>query len=186
MAREGQLVARQLVERAVQSAPGHHGRRLLLERPGGGVAGVGEELLAVGLALGVEAVEQSVVRVTFEGPTDYNRFIRNLTSVATAPLLRRYVSATPYDWAKKPSSIATSGPFKLGKINYQIVKDEKGKDITATDDNALNKDGTLSTTNNNKKWDTKALQYFVLERNSYFARDLQRDPVNASVTPYRL
>ena len=136
--------------------------------------------------LGVEAVEQSVVRVTFEGPTDYNRFIRNLTSVATAPLLSRYVSANPYDWAKKPSSIATSGPFKLGKINYQNVKDEKGKDITATDDNALNKDGTLSTTNNNKKWDTKALQYFVLERNSYFDRDLQRDPVNASVTPYRL
>ena len=60
MAREGQLVARQLVECAVQSAPGHHGRRLLLERPGGGVAGVGEELLAVGLALGVEAVERGV------------------------------------------------------------------------------------------------------------------------------
>ena len=58
--REGQFVACQLVERAVQSAPGHHGRRLLLERPGGGVAGVGEELLAVGLALGVEAVERGV------------------------------------------------------------------------------------------------------------------------------
>ena len=58
--RERQVVARHLVERAVQSALGHHGRRLLFERPGGGVAGVGEELLAVGLALGVEAVERGV------------------------------------------------------------------------------------------------------------------------------
>ncbi len=136
--------------------------------------------------LGVEAVEQSVVRVTFEGPTDYNRFIRNLTSVATAPLLNRYVSANPYDWAKKPSSIATSGPFKLSKINYQSVTDEKGNEIKVTDDYALNKDGTVSETNSNKKWATKKLQYFVLERNSYFDRDLKRDQVNATVTPYRL
>lgn len=45
--------------------------------------------------LGVEAVAQSIVRISFEGPIDYNGFIRNLTSVATAPLLSRYVSANP-------------------------------------------------------------------------------------------
>lgn len=136
--------------------------------------------------LGVEAVEKSVVRVIFEGPTDYDRFIRNLTSVATAPLLSRFVSANPYDWAKKPSSIATSGPFKLGKIGYQNILDDNEKEITVSDDYALNKDGTLSTTNNNKKYATKELAYFVLERNNYFDRDLKRDPVNATVTPYRI
>ena len=60
MARERQFVASQLIERAIQSALGHDGRRLLLERSGGGVAGIGEELLAVGLALGVEPVERGV------------------------------------------------------------------------------------------------------------------------------
>ncbi len=138
--------------------------------------------------LGVEAVEQSTVRVTFEGPTDYDRFIRNLTSVATAPLLRRYVAANPNDWAKKASSIATSGPFKLSRINYQNVTtvNDKGREVNVEveDDYAFNKDGTLSGTTS--KWPVKKLQYFVLERNSYFDRDLKRDQVNATVTPYRL
>lgn len=138
--------------------------------------------------LGVEAVEQSVVRVTFEGPTDYDRFIRNLTSVATAPLLRRYVATNPNDWAKKASSIATSGPFKLAKINYQTVKttNANGKevDMKVEDDYAFNKDGTLTGTTSS--WPVKKLQYFVLERNSYFDRDLKRDQVNATVTPFRL
>lgn len=134
--------------------------------------------------LGVEAVAQSIVRISFEGPIDYNGFIRNLTSVATAPLLSRYVSANPYDWAKKPSSIATSGPFKLSKINYTSITDENGKEIKVEDDYAMEKDGTLS--GKVSKWATKKLQYFTLERNSYFDRDLKRDQVNATVTPYRL
>lgn len=138
--------------------------------------------------LGVEAVEQSVVRVTFEGPTDYERFIRNLTSVATAPLLRRYVATNPNDWAKKASSIATSGPFKLARINYQNVKttNASGKevDMKVEDDYAFDKDGTL--TGSTASWSVKKLQYFVLERNSYFDRDLKRDQVNATVTPFRL
>lgn len=138
--------------------------------------------------LGVEAVEQSTVRVTFEGPTDYDRFIRNLTSVATAPLLRRYVSANPTDWAKKPSSMATSGPFKLSRIIYQNVTtlNDKGKEVEVKeeDDYAFNKDGTLKGTTSS--WPVKKLQYFILERNSYFDRDLKRDQVNATVTPFRL
>lgn len=134
--------------------------------------------------LGVEAVEQSVVRISFEGPIDYDQFIRNLTSVATAPLLSRYVSANPTDWAKKPSSIATSGPFKLSRILYQDATDENGDTIKVTDDYAFSKDGTLLGTN--KKYPVKKLQYFTLERNAYFDRDLERDQVNASVTPYRL
>jgi len=67
--------------------------------------------------LGVEAVESNVVKISFEGPIDYDQFILNLTNVATAPLLESYVSKDP-DWAKKASTMVTSGPFKLGKINY--------------------------------------------------------------------
>ena len=43
MGRAGQVVARQLVERAVQTAPRDHRRSLLLERSGRGVARIGEK-----------------------------------------------------------------------------------------------------------------------------------------------
>ena len=57
---EGQVVTRQLIERAVEPAARHDSRGLLLEGPGRGVAGVGEERLAVRLALAVQAVERGV------------------------------------------------------------------------------------------------------------------------------
>ncbi len=126
--------------------------------------------------LGVEAVEDQVVRITFEAPVDYDQFFLNLTSVATAPLCERYVSANE-DWAKKASTIATSGPFKLGKINYV----ETGE--TAYDDNGTNKKGEAVISKTNK---VKKVGYFVLERNSYYYRDTERDAIDKSVTPYRI
>ena len=60
MVREGQVVARQLVERAVQTAPRDHRRSLLLERSGRGVARIGEKRLPGRLAFGVDFVERGV------------------------------------------------------------------------------------------------------------------------------
>ena len=60
MVREGEVVAGQLVERTVEASPRHDGRGLLFERSRGGIARIGEELFAVGLALGVQAVERGV------------------------------------------------------------------------------------------------------------------------------
>ena len=56
----GQIVARQLIERAIQSPPCHDGRRQLFERPCGGVARIGEERFAGRFAFGVEPVERGV------------------------------------------------------------------------------------------------------------------------------
>ena len=70
--------------------------------------------------LGVEAAEDRLVKISFEGPIDFDAFILNLTSVCTAPLLENYVAKDP-DWAKKASTMVTSGPFKLGKIIYSDV-----------------------------------------------------------------
>ncbi len=125
--------------------------------------------------LGVEAVESMVVKVSFEAPIDYDQFLLNLTSVATAPLLDRYVSSNP-DWAKKSSTIATSGPFKLGKIFYA----ETGESIF--DDNGSNKEG-LTVSKDAKE---KKLSYFYLERNTYYYRDTKHDALDKSVKPYRL
>lgn len=126
--------------------------------------------------LGVEAVEDLVVKVSFDAPIDYDQFLLNLTCVATAPLLERYVSSNP-DWAKKASTIATSGPFKLGKINYA----ETGE--TVFDDNKTLPNGTVASSSNNK---VKKISHFYLERNIYYFRDTKRDDLDKSVKPYRL
>ncbi len=126
--------------------------------------------------LGVEAVEDLVIRVSFDTPIDYDRFFLSLTNVATAPLLRRYVSINP-DWAKKSSDIATSGPFKLGRIAYK----ETGEEVS--DDNRVLPNGTVNTKPKNK---VKVIDYFYLERNLYYYRDVERDALDESVTPYRL
>jgi len=70
--------------------------------------------------LGVEASAQRVVTIFFEAPIDYERFILNLTSIATAPLPESYIEKDP-DWAKKSSTMVTSGPFKLGRTQYVDV-----------------------------------------------------------------
>ena len=125
--------------------------------------------------LGVEAVEDTVVKVSFEKPIDYDRFLLNLTSIATAPLHERYLSLGD-DWAKKGSTMPTSGPFKLGKIIYAEV----GENVS--DDNALDKSGaTIVKTSKAKK-----ISSFYLERNQCYYRDFERDKLTKSVKPYRL
>lgn len=105
--------------------------------------------------LGVEAVEDRLVKISFEGPIDFDRFLLNLTNVCTAPLLENYVAKDP-DWAKKASTMVTSGPFKLGKIIYtdisldsfEIVKEvllqDMGIDLAALKIEQLEKSTRLS------------------------------------------
>ncbi len=132
--------------------------------------------------LGVTAEELDLVKIVFEGDVDLDQFLLNLTSVATAPLYENYVTKNP-DWAKKPSTIICSGPFKLGKILYTDIKDANGKEILVTDDFGIDEKGALLTSNNNK---ARKISFFYLERNIYYYRDTKRDPVDESVTPYRI
>ena len=131
--------------------------------------------------IGIEAVAIDMVKVTFEGDVDYDQFLLNLTSVATAPLLETYVSKNE-DWAKKPSLMATSGPYKLGKINYVETLDEEGNTIKFRDDNAVGKTGTVGSKNST----VKDINYFYLERNVYYYRDTERDAIDKSVSSYRI
>ncbi len=125
--------------------------------------------------LGVEAVEDRVVKVSFEKPIDYDQFLLNLTCIATAPLHERYLSLGE-DWAKKSSSMPTSGPFKLGKFIYSEV----GKNVS--DDNAYSESGNIIT----KSSKAKKISSFYLERNQCYYRDFERDKLTKSVKPYRL
>lgn len=124
--------------------------------------------------LGVEALEPTVLKITFQGRIDYDQFLLNLTSLATAPLPESQVAKNP-DWAKKSSTIVTSGPFKLGKIKY-AAGDKKVRD-----DNAIGKDGTAGS----KSTSVMTVEYFYLERNVYYYRETD-DRLDKAVTPYRL
>ncbi len=66
--------------------------------------------------LGVEA-NRDVLTITFEGKIDYDAFLRNLTSVALAPVRNAKVLAYPNFWAQKSSFIATNGPFAIRAWN---------------------------------------------------------------------
>ena len=131
--------------------------------------------------VGIEAVGIDTLKVTFEGPIDYDQFLLNLTSVATAPLLENYVTKNP-DWAKKPSTMVTSGAYKLGKINYADILDENEDEVEVEDEYYDVDDREYKT----KKFVTRKINFFYLERNVYYLRDTKRDPINSSVTSYRI
>lgn len=68
----------------------------------------------------IYAVNETEVEIYFTGKIDYDRFIRNLTSYALAPLREDVVSQAidPIDWAKSPTIFLASGPFKLKEVSY--------------------------------------------------------------------
>ena len=99
--------------------------------------------------LGVSALNERTVEIVFEGKIDYDQFLLNLTSYALVPLREDVVTKTE-DWAKKPMTMVSSGPFRLREVSY--------------DDDA----------------------HMLLERNNYYYRDIAEDPIDESVTPYRI
>ena len=107
--------------------------------------------------LGVYAVNEKTVEIVFEGKIDYDQFLLNLTSYVLVPLREEVVSKSE-DWAKKPSTICTSGPFRLREVVYGTKADVKAE----------------------------KLNRMVLERNVYYYRDVQEDKIDKSVTPYRI
>ncbi len=152
--------------------------------------------------LGVEAVAINVVKITFEGPIDYDQFLLNLTSVATAPLYENYVTKNA-DWAKKPSTMVTSGAYKIGKINYKDVTEpllnSKGEvvegqeiEVKVEDDYAFDEgyygleEDVEKGTIGSGSYVRKKINFFYLERNVYYYRDTERDSIDESVTNYRI
>lgn len=72
--------------------------------------------------IGVFPVGEREVEITFEeGFTNYDQFLENLASPALAPLREDIVSVNEDDWAKKPGTMACSGPFMLRKVSYNDV-----------------------------------------------------------------
>ena len=65
----------------------------------------------------ISAINESQIQILFEGKIDYDQFLLNLTSYALVPLRNEVVEKNS-DWAKKPATICTSGPFRLREVSY--------------------------------------------------------------------
>ena len=70
--------------------------------------------------VGISSLNESQVQIIFEGKIDYDRFLLNLTSYALAPVNENVVKSVDveFDWAKKATLFATSGPFKIAEVIY--------------------------------------------------------------------
>lgn len=134
--------------------------------------------------IGLEA-QQDELDITFEGKIDFDQFLLNLTSVALAPL-RETVVTKSEDWAKKSSTIACSGPFRLGKVKV-CEGDNTYYDYTNIKYNTDPDDGHLiSYQQSPAKLDETLIESFILERNSYYYRNREKDALDKYVVPYRI
>ncbi|MBQ7339007.1 MAG: hypothetical protein IJW40_11230 [Clostridia bacterium] len=143
--------------------------------------------------LGVYALNDTTLEIVFERPIDYDAFLLNLTSLALAPLREDYVSKGD-DWAKKPGTMVTSGPFKIGKLYLNTEEDAKAKALsgyftTYYDAHALSYDnGEYYPAENKNFYEGKYLS-FALERNAcYYRNPDEADDIklDKQVTPYRI
>lgn len=129
--------------------------------------------------LGIYALNDNTLQINFEKPIDEQAFLLNLTSLALVPLREDYVSKGD-DWAKKPGTMVTSGPFKLSKVMFEETG-ETYPDTHATDSAGKPIDYT-------KKEKGSAYSMLVLERNICYLRDpSDKDlALNDQVEPYRI
>ncbi len=126
--------------------------------------------------LGVTA-DNNVVTIHFEEKIDYDQFMYNLTSVALAPL-REDIANKGDDWAKKPSTMVTSGPFKLGRITFTDSRNSASN---------VKYEDPITCESCSHRYTEKVVSSFIIERNPYYYRDSTKDErLDKSVTPYRI
>jgi len=68
--------------------------------------------------LGVVSLDTTLLEVTFDHKIDYNKFLENLASISLVPLRGDTIDPAPNDWAKKPLTLLTDGPFKVTQMDY--------------------------------------------------------------------
>jgi len=68
--------------------------------------------------LGVFALDTRVLTVVFDHKVDYDKFLENLSSIYLVPLRSDTVDYAPEDWAKKPMTLLSNGPFTIKQMDY--------------------------------------------------------------------
>ncbi len=125
--------------------------------------------------------DNKIVTIEFEGKIDYDQFLFNLTSLALAPLNEASVKSE--DWAKKPASMVCSGPFKLARIYFATDSTVKYLDSDYYEE----KNGNITYHPGSGECTSQIISSFIIERNAYYFRNTEdEDPIDCSVTPYRI
>ncbi len=70
--------------------------------------------------IGCEATAFDEITLTYRKGADYNRLLRNLASVATAPARQDIVSANTAYWSKLINTMVFNGPFELQSFDNLI------------------------------------------------------------------
>ena len=130
--------------------------------------------------LGVVALNDTTLQISFEKPIDYKAFLLNLTSLALVPLREDYVTKTD-DWAKKPGTMVTSGAFKISKTMFEENDKVKYSDIHGTDETGM-------PYTSERRLNQATYSMLVLERNACYMRNPEEDDIawDKSVKPYRI
>ena len=70
--------------------------------------------------LGIAAPDITILEITFERGTDYERFLRNLASIALVPIRSVTVENHPEDWAwgERNQAMWSNGPFRLTNVEF--------------------------------------------------------------------
>lgn len=151
--------------------------------------------------MGISA-DQKLLTIEFEQKIDVDQFLLNLTSLALAPLREDIVGELKDndkqadDWAKKPSIMVASGPFKLTKVGYYTNDGVVYEDINYSDKKVDDNNKIVTDKNGNpvfingteeKSFAGQEISSYILERNLYYYRNAEDgEKLDVSVLPYRI
>ena len=116
--------------------------------------------------LGLAAVDDTLLEVTFENEYDVDLFVEQVANIHLAPqredIVTRYEKSGE-DWAGSAANIVCNGPFRVQTMDMPREKREGEEDFSG-----------------------KFASKLVLERNAYYMRDAEKDDLDEYVLPYRI
>ncbi len=71
--------------------------------------------------LGIEAISDTI-RITYREGADYEQLLRNLATVATAPINQECAFSAEGYWSKTSNNLYSNGPFQLSTLDYEDGK----------------------------------------------------------------
>lgn len=116
--------------------------------------------------LGLAAVDDTLLEVTFENEYDCELFAEQVANIHLAParedIVTRYEKSGE-DWAGNAAYLVCNGPFRVQSMDMPREKREEEQDFSG-----------------------KFACKLVLERNAYYMRDVEDDAIDEYVLPYRI
>ena len=65
------------------------------------------------------------LEITYREGADYEQLLRNLASIATAPVRQDVANLAPEHWSKSADTIVTNGPFSVKSVDYARGEDSE-------------------------------------------------------------